>query len=65
MHTEQVLMEDNNIRIQRLPSISAKSKWTVDNGYNSKRQCKTFVFDKQDGLTDVLYTPIKKIKNDN
>lgn len=63
MHTEQVLMEDNNIRIQRLPSISAKSKWTVDNGYNSKRQCKTFVFDKQDGLTDVLYTPIKKFKN--
>lgn len=58
LHTEQVLMEDNNIRIQRLPTISARSKWTSDKGYSSKRQCKTFIFDKQDGLTDILYTPI-------
>lgn len=59
LHTEQVLMEDNNIRIQRLPTISARSKWTADKGYSSKRQCKTFIFDKEDGLTDILYTPIK------
>lgn len=59
LHTEQVLLEDNNIRIQRLPTISGRSKWSVDKGYNSKRQCKTFVFDYNDGLTDVLYTPIK------
>lgn len=59
LHTEQVLMEENNMRIQRLPTISGKSKWTNDKGYNSKRQCKSFVFDIQDGLTDVLYTPIK------
>lgn len=60
MHTEQVLMEDNNIRIQRLPTISGRSKWSSDNGYCSKRQCKSFIFDKEDGLTDVLYTPIRK-----
>ena len=59
LHTEQVLMEDNNIRIQRLPTISARSKWTADKGYSSKRQCKSFIFDKEDGLTDVIYTPIK------
>lgn len=59
LHTEQVLMEDNNIRIQRLPTISGKSKWSADKGYNSKRQCKSFIFDIEDGLTDVLYTPIK------
>lgn len=59
LHTEQVLVEDNNIRIQRLPTISAKSKWSNDKGYNSKRQCKSFIFDVEDGLTDVLYTPIK------
>lgn len=63
LHTEQLLLEDNNIRIQRLPTISARSKWTTDNGYNSKRQCKTFIFDAEDGLTDVLYTPIKKLDN--
>ena len=60
LHTEQVLMEDNNIRIQRLPTISARSKWSSDKGYGSKRQCKSFIFDKDDGLTDVLYTPIKQ-----
>ena len=61
LHTEQVLFEDNNIRIQRLPTISARSKWSSDKGYSSKRQCKSFVFDSEDGLTDVLYTPIRNI----
>lgn len=61
LHTEQVLLEDNNIRIQRLPTISGRSKWSADKGYGSKRQCKTFIFDSNDGLTDVLYTPIKQI----
>lgn len=59
LHTEQVLTEEYNMRIQRLPTISAKSNWTVDKGFGSKRQCKTFIFDKSDGLCDILYTPIK------
>ena len=59
LHTENVLMEEYNMRIQRLPTISAKSKWTNDKGYSSKRQCKSFIFDIEDGLTDVIYTPIK------
>lgn len=59
LHTEQVLTEEYNMRIQRLPTISAKSDWTVNKGFGSKRQCKTFIFDIEDGLTDVLYTPIK------
>lgn len=58
LHSEQMLLEDNNIRIQRLPTISAKSKWANDNGFNSKRQCKSFIFDKEDGLTDVIYTNV-------
>ncbi len=59
LHTENVLMEEYNMRIQRLPTISARSKWTTDKGYSSKRQCKSFIFDVEDGLTDVIYTPIK------
>jgi hypothetical protein len=59
LHSEQVLLEDSNMRIQRLPTISAKSEWAVSKGYNSKRQCKSFIFDKEDGMTDILYTPIK------
>ena len=61
-HTEKVLLEENNIRIQRLPTISAKSRWSTNKGYNSKRQCKSFIFDLEDGLTDVIYTPIKMNK---
>jgi hypothetical protein len=64
LHTEQVLLEDNNIRIQRLPTISGRSKWSSDKGYSSKRQCKSFVFDSDDGLTDVLYTPIREVNRD-
>ena len=60
LHTENVLFEDYNMRIQRLPTISAKSKWCNDKGFSSKRQCKSFIFDIDNGLTDVLYTPIPK-----
>lgn len=60
LHGEAILTERDNMRVQRLPTISAKSKWANSKGYNSKRQCKSFVFDKELGLTDVLYTPIKK-----
>lgn len=58
MHSEQVLVEDHNIRIQRLPTISAKSRWSEEQGYNAKRQCKSFIYDKDKGLTTVLYTNI-------
>lgn len=61
LHTEQVLMEEYNMRIQRLPTISAKSRWCSNKGYSSKRQCKTFIFDEDCGLTDVLYTPIRDV----
>ena len=57
-HTEQVLVENHNIRIQRLPTISGNSKWTNDSGYTAKKQCKSFIFDKEQGLTDVIYTVI-------
>lgn len=53
------IIESNNMRIHRLPTISAMSDWSVRQGYGSKRQCKTFIFDKEDGLSDVLYTPIR------
>lgn len=59
LHSEQVLLENYNMRIQRLPTISAKSDWAIEKGFGSKRQCKSFIFDLEDGLTDVLYTPIK------
>lgn len=58
LHSEQVLLEEHNMRIQRMPTISANSKWSNDCGYGAKRQCKTFILDIDDGITDILYTPI-------
>lgn len=59
LHREQELGEKDNMRIQRLPTICAKSKWTHEEGYNSRRQCKSFVYDKDDGLMDVIYSIAK------
>jgi len=59
LHSENVLYEKNNMRIQRLPTISAQSAWATEQGYRSHRQCKSFIFDEKYGLTDVLYTHIK------
>ena len=58
LHSETVLYEKNHMRIQRLPTFSAGSAWSIDKGYNSKRQCKAFIFDKEKGLTDVLLTSV-------
>lgn len=59
LHSETVLDEKNHMRIQRLPTISASSAWSNNQGYASHRQCKSFIFDEKYGLTDVLYTNIK------
>lgn len=58
LHSEQVLMEQYNMRIQRIPSAVARSQWTTNCGYGSKRQCKSFMYDKDDGLRRVIYTTI-------
>ena len=58
LHSEQVLMEQYHMRIQRIPSVVARSRWTVDGGYQARRQCKSFLYDKELGLRRVIYTPV-------
>lgn len=58
LHSEQVLMEQYNMRIQRIPSAVARSQWTTNSGYKSRRQCKSFLYDKKSGLRRVIYTTI-------
>ena len=57
LHSEKVLLEENHMRIQRLPTLCAKSAWTVDQGYNAARQHKSFIYDVQ-GLRQVIYTTL-------
>lgn len=58
LHSEQVLVEDHNMRIQRLPTVCAMSKWTNDSGYKSRRMNKSFIYDREYGLRSVLYTSV-------
>lgn len=58
LHSEALLTEDCNMRIQRLPSPVARSVWTTEQGYRARRQCKSFVYDEQFGLYDVIYTVV-------
>lgn len=59
LHHEIEVKEEYNMRVQRLPTISAKSAWIVGKGYSARRQCKSFIFDRDCGLTDVLYTVVQ------
>lgn len=58
LHSEALLSEDCNMRIQRLPSPVAKSIWTNDSAYGARRQCKSFVYDLEYGLRNVIYTVV-------
>lgn len=58
LHTEVLLMEEYSMRISRLPSPAAKSVWTNDSAYGSRRQCKSFVYDHEYGLRNVIYTVV-------
>jgi hypothetical protein len=59
LHSEQILLEDHNMRIQRLPTISGLSKWSYENGFSSQRQNKAFIYDKVTGLRTVIYTNLE------
>ena len=58
LHSEALLFEENNMRCQRLPSPVARSVWTNEKGYRAARQCKSFVYDENYGLRNVIYTVI-------
>lgn len=58
LHHEVELKEEYHMRVQRLPTFSCNSIWSNNKGYGAKRQCKSFIFDKDHGCTDVLYTII-------
>lgn len=58
LHSETLLFEENNMRIQRLPSPVARSVWSNEKGYRSARQCKSFVYDQNYGLRNVIYTVV-------
>lgn len=58
LHSEALLFEENNMRIERLPSPVARSVWTNEQGYRALRQCKSFVYDEKYGRRAVIHTVV-------
>lgn len=58
LHSEALLFEENNMRVERLPSPVARSVWTNEQGYRALRQCKSFVYDEKYGRRAVIHTVI-------
>lgn len=55
LHKESVLPIGETM-VRRLPTISMRSKWTAENNYNSPRCAQTFIYDKELGITDILFS---------
>lgn len=52
---KQSLDELNGMVLRRLSAITASDKWHVDKGYTKAiRQAQFFVWDKNQGLTDII-----------
>lgn len=58
LHKEGVLSVGETT-VRRLPTISMRSRWTAENNYNSQRSVQTFIYDKDAGITDILFSRTK------
>lgn len=54
LHHETVV-DKNGTDVRRLSTFCARSKWTVEMGYGSRRKTQAFIINKDFGITDVLY----------
>lgn len=53
LHKNEI-MERQNVRIRRVPSLVANSAWASSKGFNSEREAQAFIWNKNKGLTGVL-----------
>lgn len=60
LHSEQV-KEVNGIKIRNLTSVTATDAWHFESGYTGAIACsQTFIWHKEKGLRDILYTNIER-----
>ena len=58
LHSEQV-KEDMGVVVRKLPSITAKDAWHYERGYQAQARNQCFVWDKENGLENILVTNVK------
>ena len=61
LHSEQTTNEINGVTVRRISSPTASDTWHVNSGYvGSTRKATTFIYDKEDGIIETIYTPIRQ-----
>lgn len=57
LHTE-IVRQDRNLTIRRLPTISGRSIYACENNYGSNTTCQSFILNNKKNITDILFTTI-------
>lgn len=59
LHSEQMIQEINGVIVRRISSPTAHDAWHTDSGYiGTVRKAQTFLYDKDDGLMQIVNTPV-------
>lgn len=57
LHTE-IVRQERNITVRRLPTISGKSSWSCENNYGSNSVSQSFIINDNRNVTDIIYTMV-------
>lgn len=57
LHVE-IVRQERNVTIRRLPTMSGKSSWSVENGYGSNMVSQSFIINNETNIKDILFTVV-------
>ncbi len=55
---KEIVNQEKNVTIRRLPTFSGKSAWANDNNFGSNQVSQTFIINENKNITDILYTTV-------
>lgn len=55
---KEIVNQEKNVTIRRLPTFSGKSTWSNDNNFGSNRVSQTFIINENKNISDILYTVV-------
>jgi hypothetical protein len=60
LHSENATEELNGVIVRRISSPTALDTWHIENGFlGAVRKAQTFIYDKDDGLVNIINTPVR------
>jgi hypothetical protein len=55
----ELVKQDRNVTIRRLPTISGRSAWTVENNFGANSVSQSFLYNNKYNLRSILYTMVE------